>query len=275
MSMQSFIIQSERGKEILLDLNLNTGSNLPLVIFCHGFKGFKDWGPFNEVSKQFVNAGLNFLKFNFSYNGVTVEDPLNFVDLEAFGNNNFTIELEDLESVINWAINNLSDKVNLNQIYLMGHSRGGGISILKSSKNTHVKKVVSWASVSDFERRIKNDKLDLWKERGVAYVYNSRTNQQMPLYYQFYEDFLRNKEKLSIKEASKSLQIPALIVHGKNDETVNFNEAEELQSWINHSQLVEIEDCDHVFNAKHPFNSDNMPKELKFAIDESISFFKS
>ncbi|MBL6873233.1 MAG: prolyl oligopeptidase family serine peptidase [Flavobacteriales bacterium] len=273
--MQSHVITSQRAKEILLDLNLSSKNNLPLVIFSHGFKGFKDWGPFNEVSNQFVNEGLNFLKFNFSYNGVTVEDPTNFVDLEAFGNNNFTIELEDLESIINWSLEYLEDKVDTNQIYLMGHSRGGGISILKSSHNKHIKKVVSWASVSDFERRIINDKLDLWKERGVAYVFNGRTNQQMPLYYQFYEDFMRNKESLSIEKASKSLQIPLLVVHGDNDETVYFREAEELNSWAKHSSLLKIENCDHVFNAKHPFDSQSMPKELKLAIEESISFFKS
>ncbi|MDA7794417.1 alpha/beta hydrolase [Flavobacteriales bacterium] len=271
--MQVHVIESKRGKEILLDVNLNSDANKPLVIFCHGFKGFKDWGPFNEVSNKFVNAGLNFLKFNFSYNGVTVTDPHNFVDLEAFGNNNFSIELEDLESVIDWAVTNLHNQVNIDQIYLMGHSRGGGISILKSSKNTRIKKVVSWASVSDFERRIKNDKLDVWKERGVAYVFNGRTNQQMPLYYQFYEDFMRNRDSLSIEKASRSLNIPILIVHGTNDETVKFEEAEELHSWIDHSQLFKIENCDHVFNAKHPFDSHNTPNELKLAIDKSISFF--
>jgi pimeloyl-ACP methyl ester carboxylesterase len=79
---------------------------------------------------------------------------------------------------------------------------------------------------------------------------------------------------LSIKKASKSLQIPVLIVHGDNDETVYFKEAEELKSWISHSHLLKIEDCDHVFNAKHPFDIQMIPKELKVAIEESISFFK-
>ena len=69
--MQVHVIESKRGKEILLDVNLNSDANKPLVIFCHGFKGFKDWGPFNEVSNQFVNAGLNFLKFNFSYKKIS------------------------------------------------------------------------------------------------------------------------------------------------------------------------------------------------------------
>ena len=83
----------------------------------------------------------------------------------------------------------------------MGHSRGGGISILKAATNSSVKKLVSWASVSDFEKRIQNDKVNLWKERGVVYVFNSRTNQQMPLYYQFYEDYINNKSHFSIPKS--------------------------------------------------------------------------
>ena len=179
--MKTFVIVSQRNKNINLDINFTKNKNNPLVIFSHGFKGFKDWGPFNFISDKFVKSGLNFLKFNFSHNGITSEKPLEFTDLEAFGNNNFSIELEDLESVIGWAKNNLNQKVDLSRIYLLGHSRGGGISILKAATNSNVKKLVSWASVSDFEKRIENDKVNLWKKRGVVYVFNSRTNQQMPL----------------------------------------------------------------------------------------------
>ena len=76
----------------------------PLVIFCHGFKGFKDFGCWDLVAKAFVEAGLAFVKFNFSYNGTTVDDPLNFGDLEAFGQNNFSIELDDLGAVIDFML---------------------------------------------------------------------------------------------------------------------------------------------------------------------------
>ena len=47
----------------------NDGKAKPLVIFCHGYKGFKDWGPWHLVAKAFAEAGFFFLKFNFSHNG--------------------------------------------------------------------------------------------------------------------------------------------------------------------------------------------------------------
>ena len=49
------------------------------------------------------------------------------------------------------------------------------------------------------------DGFDEWKKTGIAYIPNSRTNQQMPLYFQFYEDFDRNRERLLIKKAAKKL----------------------------------------------------------------------
>ena len=273
--MKTFVIASQRNKNITLDINFTKTKNSPLVIFSHGFKGFKDWGPFNTVSDIFVQSGLNFLKFNFSHNGVSSERPLDFTDLEAFGNNNFSIELEDLGSVIEWAKNNLEQKVDLSRIYLLGHSRGGGISILKAAANSSIKKLVSWASVSDFEKRIENDKVSLWKDRGVVYVFNIRTNQQMPLYYEFYEDYISNKSHFSIPKACRKLSIPTLIIHGDNDQTVDFSEAEDLHNYIKDSQLLMINDSDHVFNAKHPFNEDSFSNQLKKVIAESISFFKN
>ena len=272
--METFVIPSKRNKNITLDINFTNTKNSPLVIFSHGFKGFKDWGPFNTVSDIFAHSGLNFLKFNFSHNGVSSENPLEFVDLEAFGNNNFSIELEDLESVIEWSKNNLEQKVDLSRIYLMGHSRGGGISILKAASNSNVKKLISWASVSDFEKRIENEKVNLWKDRGVVYIFNSRTNQQMPLYYQFYEDYISNKSKFSIPKACRKLSIPTLIIHGENDQTVDFTEAEKLYANISDSVLLKIKDSDHVFNSKHPFYVNSLSNQMKKVIAESISFFK-
>jgi pimeloyl-ACP methyl ester carboxylesterase len=273
--MKTFVISSQRNKNITLDINFTKTIQDPLVIFSHGFKGFKDWGPFNAISNIFAQSGLNFLKFNFSHNGVSNENLLEFTDLDSFGSNNFSIELEDLESVIDWATNNLAVKVDLDRIYLLGHSRGGGISILKASTNTKVKKLVSWASVSDFEKRIENDKVNLWKDRGVVYVFNSRTNQQMPLYYQFYEDYINNKSLFSISNACRMLTIPTLIIHGDEDQTVDFSEAEDLHTNINNSQLLKVVNSDHVFNAKHPFDENSFSNQLKTVIAESISFFKN
>mgnify|MGYP002020764100 CR=1 FL=1 len=50
-----------------------------------------------------------------------------------------------------------------NSINLLGHSRGGGISLLKTAEDSRISKVVSWASPSDLLRKLPSgDKLKLW-----------------------------------------------------------------------------------------------------------------
>lgn len=78
----------------------------PIVIFCHGYKGYKDWGAWNLAASTFAKNDMFFVKFNFSHNGGTLENPIDFPDLDAFGENNFTIELNDLEDVINYVLEN-------------------------------------------------------------------------------------------------------------------------------------------------------------------------
>ena len=273
--MKHYEIVSKRDKPIHIDINFSKYKNKPIVIFSHGFKGFKDWGPFNHISKLFSESDINFLKFNFSHNGVSLKKCGYFSDLELFGNNNLSIEIEDLNSVIEWVSTKLINKVNTRKIYLMGHSRGGSISILVASSNKKIKKLVTWASVSDFEKRIVNDRIEIWRKKGVVYVYNSRTNQQMPLYYQFYEDFIKNKTNLSISNACLKLSIPTLIIHGDKDNTVDLYEANELNMLIKNSLLIKIIDSDHVFNSKHPFDKKNISNQLKDVIDKSISFLTS
>ena len=45
-----------------------------------------------------------FVKFNFSHNGTSLDSPTDFIDLKAFGNNNFCIELDDLSCVLEWIL---------------------------------------------------------------------------------------------------------------------------------------------------------------------------
>ena len=88
-------LPGQEGKPIFLDQTISgNGGSKGVVVFCHGFKGFKDWGPFNKIAETFAENDFVFIKFNFSHNGTTLDDAVNFVDLEAFGNNNFCKELE-------------------------------------------------------------------------------------------------------------------------------------------------------------------------------------
>jgi len=227
------------------------------------------------MAEEFAKQGFCFIKFNFAYNGGTVEQPIDFPDLDAFGNNNYTKELDDLDSVLNWIEVNLSSNknVNTNSISLLGHSRGGGIVIIKAEEDSRISKVISLAGVSDYENRFpKLDAFETWKNNGVYYVVNGRTKQNMPHFFQFFEDFENNKERLNIKRAASNLKIPHLIIHGSNDTSVSIDEAKNLHHWNPKSELKIIEDADHVFNSKHPWDKKEMPLQLNQVIKAIIEF---
>ena len=273
---KNILIPGKNGKPILTDiLYLEDEKPKPIIIFCHGYKGFKDWGAWNLMAEEFAKAGFCFIKFNFAFNGGTVKEPIDFPDLKAFGNNNYTKELDDLDSVINWLIDNYSQNKNFDtsNITLLGHSRGGGIVTIKAEEDSRITKVISLAGVCDYENRFpKDEAFDTWKKDGVYFVVNGRTKQNMPHFYQFFEDFEQNKERLDIKRATSDLKIPHLIIHGSNDTSVSIDEAKNLHKWNPKSKLVIIEDADHVFNSKHPWGKKEMPLQLKQVIKAITEF---
>ena len=277
LTTNNYIINGSKENKILIDVSYDSNSvKKDIIIFSHGFKGFKDWGPFNNMSNTFASKGYVFVKFNFSYNGTSLESPSDFVDLESFGNNNFSTELDDLGLIIDWLNNDVDFKceINVNSINLLGHSRGGAISVLKANEDDRVSKVISWASPSDFTNRMEQSKLDTWKEKGVAYVFNSRTQQNMPLYHQFYLDCINNSDRIDIKKAVINLSIPHLVVHGSEDPTVLIKDAYDFIKWNDKTLLHEIKDANHVFGVMHPYKLENYPNHFQEAIDITLSFLK-
>jgi len=271
-------ISGSAGKPILIDVTYKKDTQpKQVVVFCHGFKGFKDWGPFNKIATHFAQENIIFVKFNFSYNGTTIVDPLNFGDLKAFGNNNFCKELDDLTLVLNWIeeSNELNGEVDTSKISLFGHSRGGGIVMLKTAEDSRVKKVVSWASPSNFlNKSYSDEKLKKWKEMDVSYIYNGRTKQNMPMYFQFYKNCQENKNRLNIENAVRKINIPHLVVHGSDDPTVLMNEAKVIKNWNANVNLHIIQGANHVLGGFHPYDLEEFPKDLKEAIDITIVFLK-
>jgi pimeloyl-ACP methyl ester carboxylesterase len=276
--IKNLLIEGKHSKPIVTDVFYEeTNQPKKIVIFCHGYKGFKDWGAWNLMAKAFANAGFFFIKFNFSHNGGTVEQPIDFPDLEAFGNNNYTKELDDLESVINWISINADFKkeTDIKDVTIIGHSRGGGIVLLKANEDARVKKVISLAGVSDYKSRFpKKEKFQEWVEEGVYFVKNGRTHQEMPHFYQFFKDFEENEQRLDIQKATQNLKIPLLIIHGDNDTSVAIEEAENIHKWNPKSSFQIIENADHVFNVSHPWENQKMSQELEEIIKQCVAFLK-
>lgn len=271
MKVYHIKINGCNNRKISVDYRFKeTQKSLIPIIYVHGFKGFKDWGASNLVADYFANQGFLFLKFNFSHNGVTSKNLLNFVDLEAFGMNNYLIELKELGIVIDW-LEASELNIQFSKLVVIGHSRGGGIALLRSAQDMRIKNTITWASVCDFKARFPLN-ISEWKETGVHYILNGRTMQMMPMYYQFYKSFIENKQILDIPYQSKKIRQNVMIIHGTDDKVVPCSEAEFLVSLITNSTLVLIKNTGHTFDTKHPFEMNHLPENMVKVIDTTINF---
>ncbi len=277
--IKNITIPGANGKPIGLDVFFNPNASSPTIIYCHGFNGFKDWGNFDLIATQFVKAGFAFVKFNFSHNGTTPENPEEFVDLDSYAQNNYTKELTDLELVINWTLsdeNPARKAIDPEALFLIGHSMGGGIVLVKASEDSRIQGVATWASVGALTTPWtlwSDEKIDEWQAKGVEYIKNGRTGQDMPLNYQLYEDFENNKERLDVENALRKIQVPILLCHGTHDEAVPVETASRLAS-LNEGATTFVLDTDHVFGRKHPWKVDYLPEATMQIVDKTIEFFR-
>ncbi|MFM1931461.1 MAG: hypothetical protein RL226_764, partial [Bacteroidota bacterium] len=267
-------IPGAEGKQILLDVRYNPSRfRQKIVVFAHGYKGFKDWGQWNDVADAFVEQGFCFIKFNFSHNGVTSSNLLDITDLESFGRNTYSKELFDIQAVFDWILSTqeLPDGVvTKSGLSLIGHSRGGAIAILHAARDHRVDKLVTWGAVSDFRSRFPFGlELERWKKEGVFYALNARTRALLPHYLDFLEDFEQNEERLNIKTAAKSLVCPHLIVHGNDDEAVHVSDAFKIHRWSGKSRLELVEQTGHTFGMGYPLMNAAKQAEL---INRTVAF---
>ncbi len=275
MFNHSYTISGSANKQIEIDyISSDKDQVKPLVIFVHGFKGFKNWGTHDLMATYFAGQGLNFLKFNFSHNGIGQKQGDFFDDLEGFSKNTFSKELFDLNQVITFALSG-EQFSKPSEIYLIGHSLGGGISIIQASEDKSVRKLATWASISSFRNLWSPEQEVEWRKNGVLYFLNSRTNQQMPVSFDLLEDLSEHTDRLDLLAAARKTSQNWLIIHGEADTSVHYKHALELHNQQPTSQLLLLPSADHVFCAKHPWNEESIPNELKQAWDATIAFFKS
>lgn len=259
ISLKNQLYQGSNNRKALFDLEIPSNFNQKLILFVHGYMGFKDWGAWGLMQHYFVEKGFGFCKFNLTHNGIGLNDVENFTDFEAFASNSYSKEVEDVLIMIDFVQNQVPADTEL---ILIGHSRGGG-DVLLASNHPFISKIVTLAAISSIENRFSDRKMmEEWKQQGVRYVTNQRTKQDLPHFYSQVEDFIANKDKLSIEKACKNLQKPLLIIHGERDTSVTIEEAYDISKWANTSLHI-IKNTDHVFGSSQPWNSKKMPEKLE------------
>jgi uncharacterized protein len=272
MATAALIKRSIRGAlgDILIDIRSSEpASGGPAVLVLHGFKGFKDWGMFPRISERLARAGFTVVSPNLSGSGV--DDAGEFSLPERFGHNTFSAELEDVGLTIEALVQGELEVSPPSSLGLVGHSRGGGIAVLEAARDARVKALVTWAAISTVERWSAEQRRT-WRAAGRTDITNARTGQVLPLYTDVLDDIQRNGAALHIEEAARRVSIPWLILHGTEDESVPFSEAERLKSAAigPEVRLLPIDEGGHTFGAVHPWRASTPQLDLVF--DATVSW---
>ena len=238
----------------LVDLPGEPGPR-PVVVICHGFKGFMEWGFFPYLAELLAERGFATVRFNLTGAGMRPGDD-RVTDLEAFRENTFSRELAETLAVLAALEEIAPGHVDPSRLGLLGHSRGGGTALLAAAHpawRERIAALVTWAAVSTFDRAGAAEK-EQWRRRGELTVVNTRTGQELPLGLTLLEDYEAHRADLDLLAAAGRRSAPWLIVHGEEDESVPVAEARPLHAAAAPPRdLLLVPGAGHTFGAKHPF----------------------
>lgn len=223
-------------KKKIMDVNINyTFSNInsdTTIVLLHG------WGQNIEMMNPIGNKYLD--KFN-----------VLTIDLPGFGKSS--------EPPYPWTVNDyveclktLIDSLSLSKIILIGHSFGGKIALLYSSKY-QVEKLVCLAGPYCKELKKLPLKTKIYKAvkkvPGLSWLANIIKNIVGSNDYKNASETMRGilvqSINLEMREDVKKIKCPTLLVWGTNDTAVPINRAYELEKLIKDSAVIKYEGATH------------------------------
>lgn len=254
--------------------------SLPLIIFLHGFKGFKDWGTFPDAFFEMARNGFAVLAMNFAHDGVNPTTGL--VDKpDLFYSQTLSQEVRDVKTVVDAVMRGdvaaTTTMCDLFPVGIIGHSRGGLTAVLSAAEIDEIGCLVTWSAVSDSLQFLGPKAVEMWSKQGSVEVTNKRTGQSLEIGNDFLNDIKQHPERLSALHRVKELYIPCLFIHGTNDETVPHMHSQLLHEACTSADKEKylIEGAGHTYGSSHPFDEDELPEHFAEVVDQTIKWFQT
>lgn len=237
------------------------GKARSLIVIAHGYKGFKDWGMFPYVAGALSNEH-EVISFNFSHAGVG-EDLQHFTELEKFARNTYQREIRDMEILLSYLSQH--HRFGSLPVFLLGHSRGGGVCLLYALDHPgEIAGVLSWNGITNLDLFTGEQKREM-REKGRTHVLNGRTGQQMPLDAVIIEDLEQQAERYNLMERMKQARFPAVLIQGSEDGEHLRRGSETLNRLRPDIEWIRIPGGNHTFGTVHPFAGPTPPLDMAIA----------
>ena len=246
-------IRNESGELIACDIRHDPDAGrTPVVVICHSFMSFKDWGFFPHAAARIAEEGFTTVSFNFSRNGVPPGAD-RITDFDAFASNSFTREIADLGCVVRSVRDGslCGERGDAARIVLLGHSRGGGIATAYASREAHLAALATWSAIETFDRWTPHQK-EGWRESGFLPLSGSAGVSPLRIGHETLDDLDRHLAEIDPLLRAPYITVPWLILHGKADVTVPVREAEALAraAGTGRTRLLLLDTVGHLYNAR-------------------------
>ncbi len=278
---QSGSIPSTDQLPIFYDLyfpSVSVQETFPILLFLHGLKGFKEWGPFPDACEDLSRAGFAVLAFNASHSGVSESsDEIDREDL--FRAMTISQDISDVGCVIKalkeGEISTSRVILDAEKIGIIGHSRGGHHAIVASAEFPEIQALVSWAAVADFAELWTDEMKATWEKGQDVFIENARTGKKLSISPVGYQELMEKSKRLTALNRVKELHIPSLFITGKQDESVPISHTERLFRACpsDQKELRLIPDTGHTFGASHPFTESDYPPPFSELVEYTESWF--
>jgi len=237
-----FLIGTER---LIGDIHLPKDSSgpVPCVICSHGYQSNRKSEKYFQMGYRFPLEGIAVFKFD--HRGAIGGES----DGE-FANTTLSRRVEDLLGAIN-ALDHVR-KIDPKRLGLLGSSLGGMAVLIAKSDKVKTKVIIS--TPFSIPRPSQEAQRSFIETGYYEYADGSKINRE------FYDDIKR----YDMKEETKSVTCPLLIMRGDRDEIVPYDHSEMIYKYAG----AQIKDLKTIEGGDHSFtNLDKMNLVIRFALD--------
>jgi len=274
MSREAWSIEGADGQTILGDTHLPEAPPRGVLVICHGFKGYKDYGFSPHLADVAARRGLIAHRFNFSHSGMT-NNVETFERPDLFEQDTWGKQMTDLDRVAAAVRDGVlpGDAVGLTMTWF-GHSRGGVTVLLTASRGgtNRPDRIVAAAAphsacfLDDEQRRT-------LRAQGYLESPSSRTGQSLRLGKAWLDEIEADPDRLDPVRAIGSLSCSVLLIHGEADVSVPIDCAHVLsRAAPSATQLTVIAGATHTFNAPNPMPPDRPPPQTTQMVEAVADF---
>jgi putative redox protein len=234
MKNRKIEIINSNGENLSAHLELPADKKVKqYVIFAHCFTCSSNLSVVRYITRELTNYGFGVLRFDFTGLGNSGGD---------FKDTNFSNNLEDIETVNNYLIENYQAPT-----LLVGHSLGGAAVLIAASKLDNIKAVATIGAPFDTKHvtHLFKNGIDEINTKGKAEV--SIGGRPFIMKKQFIDDL----EKHSVKSSLARLKKPILILHSPVDKVVSVDNAANIYQHAFHPKsFISLDNADHLLSDK-------------------------